>query len=267
MNQSGYVNELKINNRKGSSIRKNDFRPYEDTMSRNPYNDAQWRAVAFIPRVTGLLSFIGSSLIIKVIMSSWKTKLKTPYHRILLCMSIMDVISSTGHLLSTSPIPSDSVYVYGAAGNVYTCTIQGVILTLGFAVPLYNLSLSFHYLLSTINQCMKSKLEPIYHFVSLGFPFSMAVIGIINENFNNVGSICFLNAYPTGCEKNPKVECTRGLSAKYQRNIFAIVIFCCYGIITLNMFLLFFSVRYQHRKIDRKYSGPFSNRNESFKKK
>ena len=231
------------------------------------YNDAQWRAVAFIPRVTGFLSVIGSSLIINNILSDWKTKLKIPYHRILLCMSIMDVIGSVGQMLSTYPIPSDNGFVYGAAGNIYTCTVQGSILCLGLAVPLYNLSLSFHYVFSTINKNMYSRLEPIYHFLSLGIPLILTVVSIVHENFNNLGSICFINEHPIGCLDNPNIECTRGSSAKFQKFIIMTIVASCFLLIPINMSILFCLVSNQHRKITKKYNRSIYNTNESFKKK
>lgn len=55
-----------------------------------------------IPRVTGSLSIISSGLIIFMMVIDRKWKLTKPNHRILLLMSIFDVISSIAHVMSSS---------------------------------------------------------------------------------------------------------------------------------------------------------------------
>ena len=88
-----------------------------------------------IGRIAGASSTVGSSLIIYVILSDRKRKLSRPYHRLMLMMSVFDVIQSAAMVFSVSAFPRQSG-IYGAKGNELTCTLQGFLLALGMAVPL-----------------------------------------------------------------------------------------------------------------------------------
>ncbi len=68
-------------------------------------------------------------------------------NRLLLPMSVFDIIGSIGWAFSTTPIPRGSNCTYGALGNEATCVTQGFMITLGLAVPMYNAMLCIYYLL------------------------------------------------------------------------------------------------------------------------
>ena len=88
---------------------------------------------AIVPRITGSMSVISSSLIITIILRSTR-KLSTVYHRIMFGMSCADILGSIAMSLTTLPMPSEDVPSTWAGtrlGNVYTCTAQGFLFILG----------------------------------------------------------------------------------------------------------------------------------------
>jgi len=135
-------------------------------------------------RATGTGSILGSSLIIYMVFSDRKKKLVRPYHRIMLMMSIFDVLQSTSMVISVAAFPYDSG-ILGAKGNNHTCIAQGFFLILGCAVPLYNSCLNIYYVL-TIRYNVSSerflKLEPILHMISILAPLSIAIICATHES-------------------------------------------------------------------------------------
>jgi len=88
---------------------------------------AKQAALAWLLRVSGLLSIIGSSLII------WDVthRAQNLRHQILLGMSVGDIIGDVCYCLSTLPMMEVypelgiSLAIYGAKGNEATCTAQG----------------------------------------------------------------------------------------------------------------------------------------------
>jgi len=126
-----------------------------------------------------MLSFLGSSAIIYIILSARKRKLTKPKNRFMLMMSVFDVLQSVAIVVSTAAFPQD-LGIYGAIGNEATCTAQSVLMGLGLAVPLYNSSLNLFYLM-TIRYNMtaaqfSTKLEPFLHAFSVLVPLSSAAI-------------------------------------------------------------------------------------------
>ena len=97
-----------------------------------------------IGRVSATFSIVGSSLIVYMIVSDRK-KINQPFHRLMLMMSIFDVLQSATILVANAAFPKESdIYdysvesSYGAKGNKHTCAIQSFFMMLGLGVPLYN---------------------------------------------------------------------------------------------------------------------------------
>jgi len=132
----------------------------------------------WISRSSSMLSMVGSSAIIYIIISARRRKLLKPKNRFMLMMSVFDVLQSAALVVSTAALPQDTG-IYGAMGNSATCTAQSIIMGLGLAVPLYNSSLNLFYLL-TIRYNMNStqfstKLEPFLHAFSVLGPVSSTI--------------------------------------------------------------------------------------------
>ena len=112
---------------------------------------------AIVPRFTGSISVIASSIIIYLIIRS-DDKLGSVYHRIMFGMTIADVISSTAMALTSLPMPRDltpynlpyaDVWVGTRLGNQGTCSAQGFFFNFGIiAVFVYNGMLCLYYALT-----------------------------------------------------------------------------------------------------------------------
>ena len=158
----------------------------------NSIMDKSLQIPVFIGRITGVFSVVGSSLITYMIMSDRKRKLSRPYHRMMLMMSFFDIIQSLSMVFSVTALPHQSG-IYGAKGNKLTCTIQGFLLALGFAVPLYNSCLNIYYVLViryNISSEQFSKYEYIAHTISGLFPLSLAVLATIHDCVEPVSAVC-----------------------------------------------------------------------------
>lgn len=149
------------------------------------WTDNQWIALSIIPRFTGFFSIVGSSAIIYMILSDREKKLVKSYHRIMLVMSFFDILQSVALAASTSAFPRETP-IYGSIGNMSTCRVQFIFLTLGLAVPMCNASLSIYYLL-TIKYRYPSrdfarKIEPFLHASSVLVPTSIVILSSVTKS-------------------------------------------------------------------------------------
>eukprot|EP00979_Chaetoceros_neogracilis_P013567 scaffold3909_cov180-Chaetoceros_neogracile.AAC.1 len=95
------------------------------------------KAGIIIPMVTGSISFLSSMIIISIVLRS-KSGIKTTYHRIILCMSSADCLTSLAIALTTIPMPKDIIYPFDmpSYGNIATCEAQGLIFIMGTGLAL-----------------------------------------------------------------------------------------------------------------------------------
>jgi hypothetical protein len=87
------------------------------------------------PLFSGLVSLAASSWIIVEVFTTRK-KLYTVYNRLLLGMSIIDVLTSIAYMFGPLPMPSDYEETPGTLGNEATCTAQGFFVQLGIIPPI-----------------------------------------------------------------------------------------------------------------------------------
>jgi hypothetical protein len=81
------------------------------------FSYAQEVTLAVVPKVTGVVSSMGSAWIIIEVLTN-RHKRRTVYNRLLLAMSIFDFLVSTTYIASTWPIPKGSPGVIWAVGTV-----------------------------------------------------------------------------------------------------------------------------------------------------
>lgn len=203
-----------------------------------PFTETQQYALAFVPKVTGLISLIFSALVIYTVAICKEKRSKT-YHRLLFGISCVDVSSSFWLGLSTWPIPEETGIKW-ASGNTQTCTLQGFFTQFGITSSFYNASLSIFYLL-VIRFGWKEKsilkIEPILHGFPLLWGFGTAIAGLPLTIFNSANLWCWVSPYQD-----------RGADADLYRWVFFygplwVMIF----VVTINLILIF-----QHvRKIER----------------
>eukprot|EP00980_Cylindrotheca_fusiformis_P020884 scaffold7902_cov129-Cylindrotheca_fusiformis.AAC.1 len=115
-------------------------------------------------RVSAILSFMGSLLIVVPVLRDREKRNKT-YHQLVLGISCFDLTSSLAYVLDHFLLPAGSS-IPGSTGNTHTCKLQGVMLQLGYTSMMFNLLLSLFFWLTVSKgwkeyQLRKTR-QPIY---------------------------------------------------------------------------------------------------------
>jgi hypothetical protein len=151
-----------------------------------------------------------------------QAKRNHPYHRLLLAMSIYDILEGFWNFTSTWPIPRDTPNRLWASGTIGTCSAQGFFLQLALAVPVYNAFLAMYYMLVINFRFTEGTLvryvEPAMHIFAgiMAFGTAIPVTGLGYMNDANLW--CWIASYPVGCKDTvtygypPENDnpCTRG---------------------------------------------------------
>lgn len=231
--------------------------------------------LAVTPIFSGVLSAIGSFTIIRLIFRERRhpkqagrntikgKESKITYERIMIGLSIFDILNSLKAMTSTFLMPSDTPGVWQAHGNTATCTIQGFVGQLGLATALYSASLALYFVLrihpDTRGDTIQIYYEPFLHAIPILFALVTAIAGIFLESYNPLplGVGCWVAAYPMGCDSpDSTIECTRGKNAKLIMWIFGgYVTIISYIIIIISMLRIYYLVRNQLSKMERRYSS------------
>ncbi len=123
--------------------------------------------------------------------------LSTIKNRLLVAMSVFDIIGSVAWALSTTPIPRGSPCTYGAIGSTATCSIQGFMITIWATVPTYNAMLCIYFLQVIQNNVSDEILEGyerLMHLVAILPSTLTAVVAASSGLFNNYSCLCWLAA-------------------------------------------------------------------------
>ena len=173
-------------------------------------SDQQKKVLAIVPKPMAILSMIGSGFIITEVLKDPKKRVMT-YHRLLLAMSCVDILSSFWFFMSTWPIPEDTPDVYAASGTQGSCTTQGFFIQFNSASPLLNAGLSVYYLLvmryKWTEDRLRKTVQPILLSVPLLWGMGTAFAGLGLDLYNSANNWCWIAAYPPGCQGD---ECMRG---------------------------------------------------------
>jgi len=177
--------------------------PTMSLMIEGGLTDTQLIVLSFLYVFSSILSIVGSSTILYKVLGDFKNS--TSYDRVMVGLSTFDVIASLGWALTPFLLPKETSMRPWAIGNNATCTLLGFITQLGFSAVLYNMFLSFYYLL-TVRYGVKridfgSKYEVWIHGFCIVFALITAVTGATTGMFSEVqvGFGCWVNNYPPGC--------------------------------------------------------------------
>ena len=220
-------------------------------------SESQQITLALLPKITAVLSFLGSGWITAEVLTgrdaaSRKRKYHHPYHRLLLGMSIIDIMESIANVFSTWALPSDTEDVWMPLGNRATCNLQGFFVTWSAAVPIYNASLSLYYVLvinynipdRKIAQCT----EPSMHAIAVTWGVGTALVAVFMDLINEANLWCWIAPYPDDCLDSRRypddANCQRGDNAWIYRWAFfyaplwtsLLLASKYYGIITAHFF-------------------------------
>jgi len=174
------------------------------------------KAGIIIPMVTGSISFLSSMIIISIVLRSM-SGIKTTYHRIILCMSSADCLTSLTIALTTIPMPKDVIYPFDmpSYGNIATCEAQGLIFIMGTGLILCMNGILNIYYLCTLRYNMTEKtfrcyLEIPLYIVSLLISITLPSTALLNQELLNPSPsfpICVSSTYPLNCTKADNPEC------------------------------------------------------------
>lgn len=219
-------------------------------------NSSRFRALGIISRCIGILTVLGVAFIIQDI-TKCPVRRKLTKNRIMLYMSICDLIYAfICPVLGSSMAPTD-IGVPGAMGNQASCTFQGFIAnTFGHTSAIYNCSLALCYLLIVRYDYSEEQLRILEPYFLIIPPVTMLFISIPGlplgiYNFNGTYK-CYLSASPLNCEKaGSPVECERGESQIYWRHISSGLFFIGFCIIFSCMVQMYNAVLQQEISGDR----------------
>jgi hypothetical protein len=157
------------------------------------FNEAQSRALALAPKISGTFGVLFSLLIIITVIRD-KNRRNKAYHRLLLGISIVDMSSGFWLGLSTWPIPAESTVLW-SVGNDRTCTLQGFFTNFGITSSFYNASLTLYFLL-VVRYGWKEheirKIEPYLHAIPLLWGFGTSFAGLGLGTFGNAILWCWI---------------------------------------------------------------------------
>ncbi len=199
-----------------------------------------------IPTVTGTISCVSSLTIITIILRSRRN---TVYHRIMLLVSLSDVLSSTAIALTTMPMPADVIYSYAGPsyGTVATCDAQAHVYTIGTissvsAICLLNVYYLCKIVFNMEERTFSKTVEPLYCILSfpVGIIFPPFILLGSNGLFNPTPyeSYCSISLYPYRCSNTSDgVDCIRGDIIKEKLNLSLMHVFfmIALGIMGLSM--------------------------------
>jgi len=220
---------------------------------------AKEKAIAIAPKFTSFFSMFGSGFIIQEVLRDRRGKLSSTFHRLLLGMSICDLLASSVFFLTTWPIPRESG-VYAAVGNQASCNLQGFFSQFSLTTVMYNASLSVYYLVKIrsgmpTNRIHK-RVEPILHFLSLTIGIGTSSAAMLLDLYNNDSWECWIAPLPMDCDESWKnggeTNCIRGDNASLYRWVFYYaLLWAAILLVTVCMFLVYRAVLLQERRAAR----------------
>ena len=202
------------------------------------------RALALTPKFTASLSIPCSLFLIYEVFCDYKDQRSSPIKRILVGMSVIDILSSFSWFLSTWAVPEGD-FAY-SSGNRFSCSFQGFFLQLAVGAPLYNSSLALFYLLIIKYKWTDLMLEPVERWVHafiLCFSIGTSILLIPLKQYNHIGAVCWVIGDPQECDTSSfqpsDVPCERGKHSYlyglflFYGPLWVCVIACCSSMVAI----------------------------------
>lgn len=208
----------------------------------------------WVPVFTGGLSFFASYIMIREVVVDHQNRKGNAITRILMSMSVANLLFSLGTIMGTFASPSELEYLRLNVGTTATCDAQGFLLAMGFtASPMFALALSYFYLLviryDYPDQSLQ-RVEVMVHTVLWLVAIAVAVVPLVLGMYNNDLESCWITEHPLGCaHKDSDVECTRGHGASDYAHLLAFLpLWPCMTMCTVAMSCLLATVRTRSRE-------------------
>ncbi len=248
----------------------NELKPLKDLIDFYANHcDTHSKPQAIIRGVGGITSVISSSTLIWMILKSSKG-LSTVQHRLLLGLSISDILSSVGYSTFNMMAPADvSYFVWNAMGNQATCNVQGFLMFTGtYGGLFYNSTLNLYYLavvrFEKNEEYIRTKIEPFLHGVPIVVTLIFSLTMLVKEHFNDdgFGNCIWPDFYAPHCENGYeseelraagfKIPCGRGLQGSHIAMLSGMVLmFIPIFIMITSLGLIYRSVRKTERKLEK----------------
>jgi len=225
--------------------------------------EAVERLSAILPKITSFFSLTSSLAIAYIVIANPRKKNKsTPYHRLILGMSVCDFLASFAWFFTTWPIPKDTG-IYGAAGNQTSCSAQGFFTQFSLACVIYNLSVTIYYILVIIKKMKDAeivKIEPYLHAMPIGIGVGVSTAALALGLLNPVGWDCWLGPSPMGCKESYMLEegevtdCVRGDNATlytwyfFYAPLWLVILFITFSMLAIYKYIRDIDIRlHQYR--------------------
>ncbi len=166
---------------------------------------AKSMALAIAPKFTAVLSICGSlAIVLKVLFN--KSRRGNTMHRLVLGMSICDILASIWYFTGTWAIPAGTMSWFGdgeteqifwAAGDEdgVSCSFAGFFNQFAVATPLYNSTLAIYYLL-VVNYGWSdgriAKMEWIFHLIPFGYALITSIFAVAADLYGHVEWTCWI---------------------------------------------------------------------------
>ena len=152
------------------------------------------RYIQITGKIGGALSCAGSGYIFQDVLRDPNKRLKSTYHRIMLGLSIMDIISSFFlWFIGSWAMPKGSWS--WSAGNITTCDIAGFLGNTGWAAsPFYNCTLATFYLLQlkyNLSDRRMKAAEKWLHIVPWSITLAIGIAMLSTKMYGPSGGICW----------------------------------------------------------------------------
>lgn len=181
-----------------------------------------------------------------MIVRGGKARLSKMQNRLLLPMSVFDIIASTAIGFSTAPIPRGTSCTYGAIGNQTTCSIQGFSLLMMFVVISYNAMLCFYYM-KVIRDNLPDR--ELVHYQKYMHAFAcipwitIAIVAASMQLYSSMSTFCYI-----GTPYEPRTEIANH-AFPYIYAMMSFFVLCIFSAITYCMVSIYVSVRSKHSKM------------------
>uniref|UniRef100_A0A7S3PAJ0 G-protein coupled receptors family 1 profile domain-containing protein n=1 Tax=Amphora coffeiformis TaxID=265554 RepID=A0A7S3PAJ0_9STRA len=215
----------------------------------------QWQQVAITlaAAISSVLSLTGSG-VIAYMAAQRRYSVK---YRLLLALSVADIINSTVFLLWPLPIPVDTPGVWGAVGNRQTCNMQGFFLQLGILGSFYNAALSGYFMLTLCDRMTEKQITQRYELVTHAFSIlwsaGTAAVALWPLDLYSVCALgCWIAPEPLRCHHRDGVECVRNNRAYMYVWLFTgIPLLLCLAFIMVTMVRIYYTVKAVSQRADR----------------
>jgi len=170
------------------------------------------KSLVIIPKITGLISILGSIAILRDLIKGPRAKRERMSSKVLIAMNISDLLStSILHVIGTWFVPKGTGF--WSAGNEHTCDIQGWSDVLFYYYALvYNAALSIVFLLSVRYSWDEEDFRKWSYFILCSPPLLVTLLFIPSLRYYKYmnyggGWNCNFSPSPPGCNLTPGMEC------------------------------------------------------------